>query len=262
MKSHGSGSLRECRGGISVIQPRAVFRWRRLPRCSRSKVFRLAPRDAFRLLRLRFTISASIYFAVRFSVFMDYWARAGTELLESIAGARTIYAGAARLNGKDVNLSSVSNAGRQGIALVPEDRQKDGLFPDMSIRENIAIGSLHGMFISRKEQLARVRALVDELGIVARNLELPVTALSGGNQQKVLIARCLMRNPSLLLLDEPTRGVDVGAKEEIYQILRKLAARGIGILFTSSEIEETRALADEPWFSARAEYHRSFQAAR
>lgn len=167
-----------------------------------------------------------------------------TELLESIAGARTIYAGAARLNGKDVNLSSVSNAGRQGIALVPEDRQKDGLIPDMSIRENIAIGSLHGMFISRKEQLARVRALVDELGIVARNLELPVTALSGGNQQKVLIARCLMRNPSLLLLDEPTRGVDVGAKEEIYQILRKLAARGIGILFTSSEIEETRALAD------------------
>ena len=132
----------------------------------------------------------------------------------------------------------------QGIALVPEDRQKDGLIPDMSIRENIAIGSLHGMFISRKEQLARVRALVDELGIVARNLELPVTALSGGNQQKVLIARCLMRNPSLLLLDEPTRGVDVGAKEEIYQILRKLAARGIGVLFTSSEIEETRALAD------------------
>jgi erythritol transport system ATP-binding protein len=167
-----------------------------------------------------------------------------TELLESIAGARTVYAGTVRLNQKDVNSSSVSNAARHGIALVPEDRQKDGLIPDLSIRENIAIGSLHGMLISRKEQLARVRALVDELGIVARNLELPVTTLSGGNQQKVLIARCLMRNPSLLLLDEPSRGVDVGAKEEIYQILQRLAASGIGILFTSSEIEETRTLAD------------------
>jgi erythritol transport system ATP-binding protein len=138
----------------------------------------------------------------------------------------------------------ISSAGRAGIALVPEDRQKEGLIPDLSIRENIAIGSLHGMLISRKEQLARVRALVNELGIIARDLELPVTALSGGNQQKVLIARCLMRNPSLLLLDEPTRGVDVRAKEEIYQILRKLAAKGIGIVFTSSEIEETRSLAD------------------
>jgi erythritol transport system ATP-binding protein len=89
-----------------------------------------------------------------------------------------------------------------------------------------------------------VRNLAKELNIVARDLELPVTSLSGGNQQKVLIARCLMRNPALLLLDEPTRGVDVGAKAEIYTILRRLAANGIGILFTSSEIEETRALAD------------------
>jgi erythritol transport system ATP-binding protein len=167
-----------------------------------------------------------------------------TELLESIVGARRPNAGTVRLNGKAVNLSSISSAGRQGIVLVPEDRQRDGLIPELSIRENIAIGSLHGMLISRNEQLARVRELVDELGIVARNLELPVTVLSGGNQQKVLIARCLMRNPSLLLLDEPTRGVDVGAKEEIYQILRRLAAKGIGILFTSSEFEETRALAD------------------
>ena len=167
-----------------------------------------------------------------------------TELLEAIAGARTAYAGSARLNGKDIDIANISSAGRAGIALVPEDRQKEGLIPDLSIRENIAIGSLHGMLISRKEQLARVRALVNELGIIARDLELPVTALSGGNQQKVLIARCLMRNPSLLLLDEPTRGVDVRAKEEIYQILRKLAAKGIGIVFTSSEIEETRSLAD------------------
>jgi erythritol transport system ATP-binding protein len=167
-----------------------------------------------------------------------------TELLESIAGARQLSAGTVRLNGKNVDVSSISGAGRRGIVLVPEDRQRDGLIPELSIRENIAIGSLNGIFVARKVQLERVRKLVKELGIVARNLELPVTALSGGNQQKVLIARCLMRTPSLLLLDEPTRGVDVGAKQEIYQILRKLASQGIGILFTSSEIEETRALAD------------------
>jgi erythritol transport system ATP-binding protein len=181
-----------------------------------------------------------------------------TELLESIAGARRLQAGTVRLNGTSVDISSVSGAGRHGIVLVPEDRQRDGLIPDMSIRENIAIGSLHGVFVSHSRQLARVRKLVEELGIVARDLELPVTTLSGGNQQKVLIARCLMRNPSLLLLDEPTRGVDVGAKVEIYRILRRLASQGIGILFTSSEIEETRALADRALVLCQGRISREF----
>jgi erythritol transport system ATP-binding protein len=88
-----------------------------------------------------------------------------------------------------------------------------------------------------------VRKLAAELHIAAKDVELPVTTLSGGNQQKVLLARCLMCSPSVLLMDEPTRGVDVGAKAEIYGILRKLAAKGLSILFTSSEIEETQALA-------------------
>jgi erythritol transport system ATP-binding protein len=167
-----------------------------------------------------------------------------TELLESLAGARRLRAGTVRLNGIDVDLSSVSEAGKHGVVLVPEDRQRDGLIPEMSIRENIAIGAMHGMLLSRAQQQARVRTLVKELSIVARDLELPVTSLSGGNQQKVLIARCLMCNPALLLLDEPTRGVDVGAKAEIYLILRRLASQGIGILFSSSEIEEMRTLAD------------------
>ncbi len=167
-----------------------------------------------------------------------------TELLESLAGARRLSAGTLKLNGKAVNLISVSAAAEQGVVLVPEDRQRDGLFPEMSIIENIAIGALNGFFLSRLQQMARVRSLVKELNIVSRDLELPVTSLSGGNQQKVLIARCLMRNPSLLLLDEPTRGVDVSAKAEIYAILRRLADQGIGIIFSSSEIDETRTLAD------------------
>jgi erythritol transport system ATP-binding protein len=167
-----------------------------------------------------------------------------TELLEALAGVRRLLYGSVVVNGSQVDASSVSDAVKHGIVLVPEDRQRDGLIPELSIRENIAIGAMRGAWLSRAEQMAQVRQLAKELNIVARDLELPVTSLSGGNQQKVLIARCLMRNPALLLLDEPTRGVDVGAKAEIYTILRRLADRGIGVLFTSSEIEETRALAD------------------
>jgi len=89
-----------------------------------------------------------------------------------------------------------------------------------------------------------VRELAAQLNLRAANLELPVTTLSGGNQQKVLLARCLMTSPKVLLLDEPTRGVDVGAKAEIYEALRRLAANGLAVLFASSEIEETRMLAD------------------
>jgi erythritol transport system ATP-binding protein len=167
-----------------------------------------------------------------------------TELLESLGGARRLLAGSVLVNGIQAHISNVSEAVKHGIVLVPEDRQRDGLIPEMSIRENIAIGTLRGPLISREQQLACVQKLARELNIVARDLELPVTSLSGGNQQKVLIARCLMHNPSLLLLDEPTRGVDVGAKADIYAILRRLASQGIGILFASSEIEETRTLAD------------------
>jgi erythritol transport system ATP-binding protein len=167
-----------------------------------------------------------------------------TELLESLAGVRRLLDGSVVVNGIRAHISSVSDAVKHGIVLVPEDRQRDGLIPELSIRENIAIGAMRGIWLSRAQELAHVQRLAKELNIVARDLELPVTSLSGGNQQKVLIARCLMRNPALLLLDEPTRGVDIGAKAEIYTILRRLAAKGIGILFTSSEIEETRALAD------------------
>ena len=167
-----------------------------------------------------------------------------TELLESLAGARRLIAGTVVLNGIDARIATISDAVEQGIVLVPEDRQRDGLIPELSIRENIAIASHARTVAFASTALVQVRKLAKELNIVAIDLELPVTSLSGGNQQKVLIARCLMRNPSLLLLDEPTRGVDVGAKAEIYAILRRLASQGIGVLFTSSEIEETRTLAD------------------
>jgi len=167
-----------------------------------------------------------------------------TELLECVAGQTSPTSGAIYLCDSLVHWKSAADGVRAGIHLVPEDRQRDGLVPELSIRENIALAAAGGFFLDRRKEAAASRQLAKELGITANDLELPVTALSGGNQQKVLIARCLMCSPSLLLLDEPTRGVDVGAKAEIYEILRRLARQRIGILFTSSEIEEVQVLAD------------------
>jgi erythritol transport system ATP-binding protein len=166
-----------------------------------------------------------------------------TELVETIAGSRVATKGSMRTGQLHGLPRSVAHAMSAGIVLVPEDRQRDGLVPELSIRENVALAA-GGLFLQRKQETAQVRQLATDLNIAARDLELPVTALSGGNQQKVLLARCLMRSPSVLIMDEPTRGVDVGAKAEIYRILRKLAAEGLSIIFTSSEIEETRILAD------------------
>jgi len=167
-----------------------------------------------------------------------------SELLEALGGSRPILTGTIQLRGRNLRIRSVIDAVKVGIHLVPEDRQRDGLVPELSIRENIALAASNDIFINQGQEATHALQLVRDLNIRASDLELPVMALSGGNQQKVIIARCLMCSPSLLLLDEPTRGVDVGAKAEIYAILRRLVSQGIGIVFTSSEIEETQALAD------------------
>src|SRR5580698_8620569 len=135
-----------------------------------------------------------------------------TELMEALAGLRPIAEGRIEVRGRAVRSGSVRRAIKAGIVLLPEDRQRDGLFPHLSIRENIAMASTRGIFLGRTGEEARVRKLAEDLHIGASNLELPVTTLSGGNQQKVLLARCLLCSPTVLLLDEPTRGVDVGAK--------------------------------------------------
>ncbi|MDR3754661.1 MAG: sugar ABC transporter ATP-binding protein [Terracidiphilus sp.] len=166
-----------------------------------------------------------------------------TELLEALAGLRPIASGVVAVRGRKIRTGNVRDALRAGMVLMPEDRQRDGLFPELSIRENVVMAAKTGLFLSRDEETERACKLVAQLHIAAKDVELPVTTLSGGNQQKVLLARCLMCSPSVLLMDEPTRGVDVSAKAEIYGILRELAAKGLSIVFTSSEIEETQALA-------------------
>jgi erythritol transport system ATP-binding protein len=168
------------------------------------------------------------------------------------------------VGGKSVPPGSVSAAIERGIMLVPEDRQGAGILPELSVRENITLASMgsfsRGGLLQRKLESSRAKELIAQLRIAVHDLELPVTALSGGNQQKVVLARCLMRHPAVLLLDEPTRGVDVRAKAEIYRILRELAVGGLCILFTSSEMEEIRALADEVLVVARGRVTARFAA--
>ncbi len=171
-----------------------------------------------------------------------------TELLETLVGLHPTATGSVHLNAKRVPLRSPLVATRHGLLLVPEDRKQSGLMLDLSIHENIALGGwkdgARWGFPRRKQEMLRIRDLAGKLNLKAEDFTLPVRSLSGGNQQKVLLARCMLRSPAVLLLDEPTRGVDAQAKVEIYTILRQLAAEGMSIIFTSSEIEEVYALAD------------------
>ncbi|MDP9051517.1 MAG: sugar ABC transporter ATP-binding protein, partial [Acidobacteriota bacterium] len=188
-----------------------------------------------------------------------------TELMEALAGLRRPETGVVKICGKPAPLGNIAATIRSGITLAPEDRQKDGLVPDLSIRENISLASLadfsHRGFLNRTGEIEKARRIAAQVRISATDLELPVTTLSGGNQQKVVLGRCLMRNPSVLLLDEPTRGVDVSAKADIYSVLRDLASKGLSILFTSSEIEETQLLADRVLVLARGSISAEFTAA-
>jgi erythritol transport system ATP-binding protein len=159
-----------------------------------------------------------------------------TELLETLIGLRDAPRGSITLNGGRLERLDIPARLRAGIALVPEDRQAAGIVPSLSVRENMMLANLGA-------DRDAIEPLVRDLNIRTANLDAPVTSLSGGNQQKVLLSRYLLTAPKVLLLDEPTRGVDVGARAEIYAIIRRLAAQGMAILLASSELEEVRSLA-------------------
>lgn len=168
--------------------------------------------------------------------------------------ARTIFgviphtAGDVVVNGAPIRLRSPHDALRSGIVLVPEDRQAQGLITQRSIKENVTLGQLKGLrrgrIINGAAEARVVRDLADRLRIKTPSIDAEVNTLSGGNQQKVVLARAIARRPSVLLLDEPTRGVDVGAKAEIYELIRDLAAGGTAVLLISSELPELLTLSD------------------
>jgi len=172
-----------------------------------------------------------------------------TELLEAIYGASPFPpSGAIRLGGRPVRFTHPDQAIRAGIAMVTEDRKTLGLFDRMTVAENITLRRLPeltlGPFIDPRAESRAVAWAISELSIKTAGGDAPITSLSGGNQQKCIVARWLLVEPRLFLLDEPTRGIDVGAKAEIYQLIRKLAALGRAIIMTSSELPELLTVAD------------------
>lgn len=173
-----------------------------------------------------------------------------TELLETLFGAGSpgTWRGTVRLGGVDVRPRSPRGALRRGIAFVPEDRRGSGLVLDHSIVANTVLSVVHrlglGGFVNRRREVAEARGNAEQLAIKLGRLADPVGTLSGGNQQKVVFGRMLLARPRLLLLDDPTRGVDVGAKAEIYQLLGEIAARGIGVVLASSELPELIGVCD------------------
>jgi rhamnose transport system ATP-binding protein len=170
-----------------------------------------------------------------------------SELLETIFGLHRREAGTVRIDGAPIDPSSPAAAARAGIALVPEERQRQGLLFNLSVRHNLVLPdrTVKGDLLVRTNSERReAQALVDAWRIKTAGVEVPPDALSGGNQQKVVVAKWLATCPKVLLLDEPTKGVDVGAKFEIHEIIRREAGRGVGCLVASSDLPEVLALAD------------------
>jgi ABC-type sugar transport system ATPase subunit len=170
-----------------------------------------------------------------------------SELLETIFGLFPPDAGTVRVDGRLVQASSPRAAARAGIALVPEERQRQGLLFNLTIRHNLVLPdrTVKGdVLVHTGRERRQAQGLVDAFRIKASGVEIPPDALSGGNQQKIVVAKWLATSPKVIMLDEPTKGVDVGAKFEIHEIIRREAARGAGCLVASSDLPEVLALAD------------------
>jgi rhamnose transport system ATP-binding protein len=170
-----------------------------------------------------------------------------SELVETIFGIYTQDSGLIRVHGQDVRLTSPRQAARAGIALVPEERQRQGLFFNLNLRHNLVLPSrsADGTVVIRTDrERQEAERLLTEWRVKAAGINVPPDALSGGNQQKVVLAKWLAIGPRVLLLDEPTKGVDVGAKFEIHEIIRRQASRGLACLVVSSDLPEILSIAD------------------
>ena len=171
-----------------------------------------------------------------------------TELLENLFGIAERSAGSLYLDGKEIFNSSPKESIRNGFAFVTEERRASGIFGILPIRENTVISSLkkwrRGPFLSRRKMSDVTVEYIKRLGVKTPDENTKIRSLSGGNQQKVIFARWLLLEPTVLLLDEPTRGIDVGAKYEIYELITSLAASGRGVILVSSEMPELLGLCD------------------
>jgi erythritol transport system ATP-binding protein len=165
-----------------------------------------------------------------------------TELLEALAGRLPVQSGRITVKGIDIRDQSIAERIALGMALVPEDRQRDGLVQTMSVGDNISLASIlsfvKGLWMAKAPEKAAVAEQFGDVRVKAAGPTAAITSLSGGNQQKVVIGKVLMTNPDVLLLDEPSRGIDVGAKAEIFGLMAREARRGLGVLYATSEVGE------------------------
>ena len=171
-----------------------------------------------------------------------------SELMQALFGLTPITRGSIKVHGKPIALSSPSDAIAAGIAYVPEDRQVQGTFQPFGLRENTTLASLaqhatHGV-ISYAAELATTKKLGQRLSVKAASWEQRLGELSGGNQQKVVIAKWLATSPHILILDEPTKGIDIGSKAAVHEFMGELAAQGLAIILVSSELPEVMGMAD------------------
>ena len=150
--------------------------------------------------------------------------------------------------GEKMNIKSVAGQIKNGFALVPEDRQGQGLIQSLDICKNMSIASLKsfvkGLFLSSKAESDAVDEKIKDIQIKVADKHLPILSLSGGNQQKVVIGKGILTNPTILLMDEPSRGIDIGAKTEVFEIIHQYSEAGLSIIVISSELKEIMSIAD------------------
>ncbi|GAA0484721.1 sugar ABC transporter ATP-binding protein [Alkalibacterium indicireducens] len=165
-----------------------------------------------------------------------------TEIMRGIFGIDKIDSGDIYLDGEKIDIRTPNDAVKRGMGFLTEDRKSEGLILDFSVRDNVSMTAFEefskGGWINKKEEEEFVDLLIKRLTVKTAHMELPVGALSGGNQQKVVLAKWIGAGSRVLILDEPTRGVDVGAKREIYNLMKELAERGVGIIMVSSDLPE------------------------
>ncbi|GAB6437554.1 hypothetical protein bcgnr5380_25050 [Bacillus cereus] len=164
-----------------------------------------------------------------------------TELAEAIFGLKPVKTGSILLDGKSIDTCSLHKRLDEGLVYVPEDRARNGIFSIASVKENIAAASLqqnNRFFINQEKESALVNSFIEQFRIVVQNMNEELASLSGGNQQKVVLAKYLACNPKIIILDEPTRGIDAKARLEVYETIEKMKREGLAILLISSDVEE------------------------
>ena len=171
-----------------------------------------------------------------------------SEVFECLMGLHPEHTGEIKLNGEPIKIKSISDQIDKGFALIPEDRQAQGLVQTLDIEKNCSLSALKrykkGLFLDKKTEGEKVDSQIKDIHIKVADKHLPILSLSGGNQQKVVIGKGILTEPKILLMDEPSRGIDIGAKTEVFEIINKYAEEGLSIIVISSELQEIAAISD------------------